>query len=83
MQGWREFLLNERVILCIMSIIFGGGILLLIKWDADREYVSIFGLALANFTGALLRGMTHNGAGIPEKNNVQDAPGGTISGKPL
>jgi hypothetical protein len=58
MQFWKS-LYDEKVILCLMAFTFSVMAMVLIHWNADKDYVSIpWGLANM-LIGALLRGITH------------------------
>jgi hypothetical protein len=59
MRTWADTILDEKVITCIMIILFSLGVILLIKWNADKEYVAIFGGPVSMLVGSLLRGLFH------------------------
>jgi len=64
-----EWALDEKVVLSFLALVFGLMMMLLIKWNVDKEYIMQFGGFIGMLLGALLRGITHqvisNGNGKP------------------
>ena len=60
MRTFLEWLLDEKVVTCTMILTLALMTLLLIHWNADKEYiVPIFGSAITTLVGSLVRGTTH------------------------
>jgi hypothetical protein len=59
MRSLWDWILDEKIVLCVMAVFFSSITVLLIHWHVDKEYVSIFGGAVTMLVGALLRGITH------------------------
>jgi hypothetical protein len=59
MRSIWEWLLDEKIVLSALAMSFAGITVLLIHWNADKEYVMLFGGFISGLVGALLRGITH------------------------
>jgi len=59
MRNFWEWLLDEKIVLCLMAFTFAVMALILVFYDAEKEYImTLFGLSNM-LVGALLRGITH------------------------
>ena len=59
MRNIWEWLLDEKIVLCMMAFTFASMAMILVFYKAEKEYVMAF-FGLANMLiGALLRGITH------------------------
>ncbi len=59
MRSWSEILLDEKIILCGMTMFCSAIILTLVHWHAEKEIVMAFLTLAGGFAGALARGITH------------------------
>jgi hypothetical protein len=66
-----QYLMDEKIVVSTLAIIFSLVVLVLIHWHADKEYVMLFGTFISGLVGALLRGITHQNPSIP---NIQSGP---------
>jgi hypothetical protein len=60
MRTLPDWMLDEKVVLCGMTIFCSAMVILLVSWHAEKEYVAIFGSGVTGLIGALLRGITHS-----------------------
>ncbi len=79
MKTWHEILLDEKIVVCGMALLFSMACITLIKWGAEKEYVMLFGGFVSMLIGALLRGITHQPAVSDSTQSVQSTT--TISPK--
>jgi hypothetical protein len=80
MRTVLEWLLDEKIVICLMAQTFAGVTLLLIYWKADKEYVMLFGGFISMLIGALLRGITHQPQQTDSTQTVSSTT--TVSPKP-
>jgi hypothetical protein len=59
MRTIGEWLLEEKIVTCLMAVTFAGVTVLLIAWKSEKEYVMLFGGFVSMLLGSLLRGITH------------------------
>jgi hypothetical protein len=59
MRSIWESLFDEKFVFCGMAVFFSCVIMVLIRWNADKEYIAIFGSGVTGLIGALMRGVTH------------------------
>lgn len=60
MRKWYEIILDEKVVTCGMILVLASMAMVLIHWNADKEYIiPIFGSAITTLVGSLVRGTTH------------------------
>jgi hypothetical protein len=52
-----EWLLDEKIVLGALAVIFASMALLVIHWNADKEYVAFFTSVASGCIGALTRGI--------------------------
>jgi len=79
MRSWSEIFLDEKIVVCGMALVFAVIAVLLIHWNAEKEYIMLFGGFVSALLGALLRGITHQPAQSDSTQNVQSTT--TISPK--
>jgi hypothetical protein len=59
MRYLLQYVLDEKIVLGFLSLIFAVFTIILIKWNCEKEYVMLFGSFISMLVGALLRGITH------------------------
>lgn len=57
MQAIFEWALDEKVVLGFLAVVFASMALVVIHWNADKEYVVFFTSTSAGCIGALTRGI--------------------------
>jgi hypothetical protein len=81
MKEFTKFLLNEKIILGLLAIIFSMLMMWGIHWNADKEIIGTFGTLASMCVGALTRGIVHQ---APESDSSQDVRSTTtVSPKPV
>ncbi len=58
-QGFLEWILDERIVLGMLAIIFGLMVMWCIHWHAEKEITTGFATLASMCVGALTRGITH------------------------
>ena len=64
------WLLDEKIVICLMAIILSLVAILLIHWNAEKDYTMAFIGFVGMLLGALLRGITHSPAQSDSMQNV-------------
>jgi hypothetical protein len=59
MRYFLQYVLDEKIVLGFLSLIFAIMTIILIKWNCEKEYVMLFIGFISMLIGALLRGITH------------------------
>ena len=78
MKWIMMWVLDEKIILSFMALIFAVLALMLVSWKSDKEFVmTLFGFSNM-LIGALLRGITHQVNGI-DKLEDRHAKTGPVS----
>jgi hypothetical protein len=69
MKEFSRFLLNEKIILGLLAIMFSLFMMWGIHWNADKEIIGAFSTLASMCVGALTRGIVHQ---TPESDSRQD-----------
>jgi hypothetical protein len=80
MRSILEWMLDEKIVLCVMVAFCSVMILILYHWHASENVLSVFRDGVTGLIGALLRGITHQPGVSDSMQNVQSTT--TISPKP-